>query len=167
MVKRQPSQTLRRSTRRDVAKTHRSEAQPLVAKPKGPTACPKCRAVFHNGRWSWARVPAGARSKLCPACLRIKDGTPHGWLEVRGDYAKSHQADILRLIKHEEAAERRTHPLARIANTMRRPDGLDITTTDPHLPRRIGERLRHAYRGALDVRYGEEGIVHVTWTRMV
>jgi hypothetical protein len=41
-----------------------------------------------------------------------------------------------------------------------------ISTTDTHLPRRIGESLHHAYQGALGVHYDEgEQFVRVIWSR--
>lgn len=45
------------------------------------------------------------------------------------------------------------------------PEGLVLSTTDTHLPRRIGEALKHAHRGELAVRYEkDEAFVRVTWT---
>ena len=47
-----------------------------------------------------------------------------------------------------------------------RPHSVVITTTDMHLPRRIADALRHAYKGETRVRYDEEGyFVRVNWTR--
>ena len=46
------------------------------------------------------------------------------------------------------------------------PDGLVVSTTDSHLPRQIGEALKHAYHGELDIHYGEgEDSVRVNWTK--
>lgn len=43
---------------------------------------------------------------------------------------------------------------------------LIVQTTDIHLPRRIGEALRHAYHGELDFRYEEDAyFLRVHWTR--
>ncbi len=43
---------------------------------------------------------------------------------------------------------------------------LEVTTTDIHLARRIGDSLCSAYRGSLDVRYSpEEYRVRVNWSR--
>ena len=45
-------------------------------------------------------------------------------------------------------------------------DRLVITTTDTHLPRRIGEALSHAYHGTLDLQYADEDqLIRVNWTR--
>jgi hypothetical protein len=46
----------------------------------------------------------------------------------------------------------------------RRPGGLVISTTDTHLPRRIGEALKHAYHGELQLHYDRnEDFVRVNW----
>ena len=43
--------------------------------------------------------------------------------------------------------------------------GIVITTTDIHLPRRIGEALHHAYHGDLDFHYIKESyLIRVRWT---
>ena len=41
-----------------------------------------------------------------------------------------------------------------------------VTTTDLHLPRRIGEALKSAFDGTLDLDYDEDGyFVRVNWSR--
>jgi hypothetical protein len=45
-------------------------------------------------------------------------------------------------------------------------DSIMIKTTDIHLPRSIGEALRHAYRGCLEFGYTAESyFVEVEWSR--
>ena len=45
-----------------------------------------------------------------------------------------------------------------------RAEGLVVLTTDTHLPRRIGEALKHAHHGELELRYDkDEDFVRVTW----
>jgi hypothetical protein len=46
------------------------------------------------------------------------------------------------------------------------PEGVVVSTTNTHLPRRIGEALKHAYHGELTVHYDrDEDFVRVTWTQ--
>ena len=67
---------------------------------------------------------------------------------------------------HAEEAEKKEHPLSRIMSIDTKPEGLVISTTDTHLPRRIGEGLKHAYHGELELHYNrDEDFVRVTWTR--
>ena len=45
-------------------------------------------------------------------------------------------------------------------------DGIQITTTDIHLARGIGEALHHAYQGELEYHYNErENLLRVVWER--
>jgi len=45
-----------------------------------------------------------------------------------------------------------------------RAEGLVVLTTDTHLPRRIGEALKHAHHGELELQYDkDEDFIRVTW----
>jgi NMD protein affecting ribosome stability and mRNA decay len=135
-------------------------------KPKEPTVCPQCGAIFHKGRWTWGTKPAGAHERLCPACHRINDKYPKGMLTLSGPYLAAKRTEILNLVRNEEAREKQDHPLARIMAIEERPEGTVITTTDAHLPRRIGAALHRAYDGDFSFHYDEgEQFVRVRWTR--
>jgi len=120
---------------------------------KEPAACRQCGAVYHRGRWQWPNEPVFAKEEICPACRRIEDGLPAGILTLHGDFTRQHASEILSLARHEEAAEKAEHPLNRIADIERTEAGLVITTTDIHLPRRIGEAIKRAYRGTLGMHF--------------
>lgn len=138
----------------------------LPGKLKEPTVCPQCKAVFHKGRWSWVVPPPDAHQTLCPACHRIQDKYPKGLLTLKGAFAQEEQEQVLGLARNTEAQETREHPLSRIMNIEQQREGIVVSTTDTHLPRRIGEALTHAYRGELSMHYDEdEDFVRVTWTR--
>ena len=122
-----------------------------------PTACRECGAVYHRGRWQWGPKPTGAHEDLCPACRRIRDRLPAGILTLHGEFALQHEQEITGLARNEEAAEKGEHPLNRVAGIERTDAGLVITTTDIHLPRRIGEALKRAYRGTLKTHFDETG----------
>lgn len=131
-----------------------------------PTACAQCGAVFHKGRWTWDEKPPKARDTLCPACRRMNDHLPAGHLTVQGSYLRGHRAEILSVARHEEAKEKAEHPLARIMGIEDREETLVISTTDTHLPRRIGEALRHAHQGDLTIQYSkDEQFVRAAWKR--
>lgn len=135
-------------------------------KPSEPSTCPDCGAVFHQGRWQWSAAPADAASERCPACCRIRDGQPAGTVTLTGPFVLEHRDEIHALARHQEEAEKREHALNRIMAMQDLPDGIEITTTDIHLPRRIGEAVRRAYKGDLELRYGEdEYSLHVRWSR--
>jgi hypothetical protein len=141
---------------------------PCMSKSKlpEPTVCPQCRAVYHRGRWTWLPWPAAAHEEMCPACLRVRDKYPAGFLTLRGPYLQEHRADIINLAHNEEADEKAEHALHRIMAFEERAEQVLITTTDIHLPRRIGEALHRAHRGELDFHYEEEGSLPlVSWQR--
>lgn len=129
-----------------------------------PTACPQCGAVYHHGRWQWGQRPAEAREALCPACRRIAEALPAGILTLHGAFARQHKDEIIGLARNEEAAEKSEHPLNRIISIAETQDGLAIDTTDIHLPRRLGEALKRAFHGRLDIHFDEAGyFARVDW----
>jgi NMD protein affecting ribosome stability and mRNA decay len=130
------------------------------------TVCPQCGAAFHEGRWQWLRLPRAAAKELCPACRRIGDRFPAGTVTLRGAIAHEHKEEIIRLARHQEEAEKQEHPLNRIMNIEEDAEGITISTTDIHLPRRIGEAVKRAWRGNLAIQFEEDGYsVRVDWTQ--
>ena len=132
-----------------------------------PTVCPQCGAVFHEGRWQWRQAPAGAHQENCPACHRIHDDYPAGFLTLQGEFFHAHRDEIMHLVYNVEKRERAEHPLKRImAAEEIKSGGALVSTTDPHLARGIGEALHHAYQGELSFHYNhEENLLRVSWTR--
>jgi NMD protein affecting ribosome stability and mRNA decay len=134
-------------------------------KPDEPTVCPQCHAVYGGGRWHWGTVPADAHAAICPACHRIHDHFPAGFVTLEGEFFRTHHDEILHLIRHHEAHERTEHPLQRIMAIEEGADGAMVTTTDIHLARGIGEALHKAYKGALEYHYNPaEALLRVHWT---
>jgi hypothetical protein len=133
-----------------------------------PTTCRECGALYHKGRWTWpsSPTPADVPQQTCQACHRIRDRCPAGWLTVKGDFVNAHRDELFHTVRHQEQLEKSEHPLHRIMGVEDQEDGFVVTTTDIHLPRRIGEALRRAYHGSLDFHYDEEAyLLRVTWTR--
>jgi len=133
-----------------------------------PTVCPDCGALYMKGRWRWssAAPPAHSHRERCQACQRIHDHYPAGQIDISGAFIAGHEEEILHLVRHQEEQEKSEHPLHRIMAINREDGRFVITTTDIHLPRRIGEALQHAYHGELDFHYEEEAYsLHVNWTR--
>lgn len=131
-----------------------------------PTVCPQCGAVFSNGRWTWDAAPAGANQERCQACHRINDAYPAGVVTLRGDFLKQHAAEILNLARNQEKLENGEHPLHRIMDVSESDAAIEITTTDIHLPRRIGQAIHSAYEGDLEFHYDKGGhFIRIAWTR--
>jgi len=132
-----------------------------------PSSCPECGAVYHAGRWLWGTSSPDAHLSLCPACQRIKDHCPAGFLTLSGEFLSDHREEILQLLKNLEQYEKAEHPLKRLICMEHQSDGsLEATFTDPHLARAMGEAVRHAYKGQLDYDYqAGEYLLRVKWTR--
>lgn len=149
-----------------VVQEFRHDAYQAKQKLHEPTVCPQCSAVFHDGRWQWLPSPAGAHEEMCPACQRIQDEFPAGYVSLAGDFFRYHRQELLQLVRNEEARAKAEHPLKRIMRVEDQADGVLVTTTDIHLARAIGEALHHAYQGELAYRYNEqENLLRVSWER--
>ncbi len=131
-----------------------------------PTLCPQCRAVYSKGRWHWVERPEQPHEELCQACHRINDDYPAGTLTLSGGFLGKHKTEIVGLARRQEELEKGEHPLNRIMAIEDEDGTIVITTTDIHLPRRIGEALFDAYEGELDFHYEEEAYsIRVSWRR--
>jgi hypothetical protein len=142
------------------------DAYRMPAKLAEPTVCPDCSAVFHKGRWQWLEAPANANQETCPACKRIHDNFPAGYITLEGPYFDTHSEEILRTVQNHEQHERLEHPLKRIIATKRQGDTTVITTTDIHLARGIAEAVKHAFQGEPELHYNPgENLLRAYWMR--
>lgn len=131
-----------------------------------PTRCPDCGAVFQRGRWSWGGEAAAANEERCPACHRIHDRFPAGYVALKGSFFTAHRDEILQRVRNCEETEKRSHPLERLMRVEDTEEGVLVTTTGTHLARRIGDALFDAYKGDLDYHYNkEENLLRVAWHR--
>ena len=131
-----------------------------------PVVCSGCKAVYQHGRWAWGAAPEGARAAECPACHRIRDRQPAGYVTLSGDLTGGDRDTLVRLVRNVEEHENSEHPLHRIMGIEQDAGGIRVTTTDTHLPQRIGEALRHARKGHLEIAYGQdEYVVRVGWRK--
>lgn len=131
-----------------------------------PTACTECNSVYLEGRWTWYEPPVNASRLLCPACQRIAENYPAGFVELKGEFFKNHRQEMLNLINNEEKQEKGAHPLERIIAIDEEDECVSITTTGIHVARRIGEAVSRAYQGDLSFTYGDgEKTIRVFWSR--
>lgn len=131
-----------------------------------PTVCPQCGAVYHKGRWQWLPEPEGAHEQRCPACHRVHDQRPAGYVTLAGGFLAQHRDEILHRVRNHGEKARAEHPLERIIAIVDHDGGVMVTTTDIHLARGIGEALEHAYQGALEFHYNDaENLLRVHWER--
>lgn len=134
------------------------------AKHSEPSACPDCRAVYRAGRW---HPPAGepyGNRVVCPACRRIRDDYPAGYVTLSGPSIATRADELIALARHVEERESAEHPLKRIMAVKREGSDLVVTTTDMHLARSIGDAVVHAFQGELDYEYPKESdLLRVRW----
>jgi len=131
-----------------------------------PARCKDCGALWRRGRWSWGTAPAGAHSARCPACKRIRDRLPAGYVSLGGGFFAAPREEVLGRVRRCEVAEKRGHPLERIMDIKADGAGVLVTTTGAHLAHRIGDALKRAYKGELDARYLKaEKLLRVKWSR--
>ena len=136
------------------------------SKPAEPAVCPQCGLVYHKGRWQHMPRPERASGHVCPACHRVNDRNPAGYVTLAGAFADAHADEIMRLIHNEEIREAQRHPLQRIIAIEKEQGTVTVTTTDVHLARRIGDALHAAFHGELAIKYSpDEYRVRVNWTR--
>jgi len=135
-------------------------------KPSGPVQCPRCRAVFRQGRWSWGAAQGVAARRRCPACQRIDEGYPAGYVSLGGEFFRARRGEVLALVRNCEQRESTEHPLERIMKIEDGGAGVTVTTTSPHLARIIGHALKAAFKGSLDQVYNrQDNLLRVRWTR--
>ena len=131
-----------------------------------PTRCPRCAAVYRAGRWTWRKSSGPAYRVLCPACRRLRDRFPAGYVTLAGAFFRKHQEEILALVQHCAQREGAEHPLERIMNIEAVRGGVLVTTTSVHLARLIAEALRRSFKGDLGYRYNRgEKLLRAAWRR--
>jgi hypothetical protein len=131
-----------------------------------PSVCSQCSAVYKLGHWQWHEAPANAQRVICPACHRLNDNFPAGFVNLHGPFLIEHAEEIWILIQHHAEFERIKHPLKRIIAIDNKDGAMLVTTTDTDLARGIGEAIHHAYQGELKIDHvAGESRVRVDWKR--
>ncbi len=128
--------------------------------------CIDCGATFNNGRWTWKETTNVIKKTVCPACKRISDNYPAGFIELKGRFFSDHEEEIANLIMNTEKLEKKDRPLERIMEMKFNKNHATLTTTGIHIARRIGEALARSYQGNFTFQYGEgEKSIRVYWER--
>lgn len=138
----------------------------VTEKYAGPVVCNGCGALFKKGRWTWDDIPDEETNEtVCPACRRVDDNHPAGFVELSGDFYLENREEILNLVDNIRRIEVSEHPLERIMAMTHGENGTRITTTGMHIARRIGDAVANAYQGDLDCSYDAENFIRVRWHR--
>jgi hypothetical protein len=138
----------------------------LAEKLPGGATCKRCEARVQEGRWIWGTHDEKGVETLCPACRRIEDNFPAGYLELEGPFFNENREEIMNLVRNVARIEKKEHPMERIMLIRKDGGATQITTTGIHIARRLGDSLKRAYQGDLKVYYkdGEKG-VRISWAR--
>ncbi len=139
----------------------------LERKPPEPSWCPTCGAVYEEGRWQWKeRLSSTAPQVVCPACQRRRTGDAAGVLRVHGPFFAERRDELLQRLRHFAEHESGEHPLQRILAIEDEADGVLVTTTSVRLARGLGQALRRAYRGTLQMQSSPgQDLVRLDWSR--
>ncbi len=161
---------------RNMRKVPENSSDPYYegAKYPDPTVCTSCGAVFHNGHWQWMdeeQLKVLKREKqihqdICPACRRLRDRYPAGYLFLSGGFLKDHREEILNTIRNEAEKETMSRPLVRVMWIEEKDGEVEIATTTDHLAKHLGNVVKKAFKGDLTVKFSDgEKLARVYWRR--
>ncbi|MGE0363594.1 MAG: BCAM0308 family protein [Vicinamibacterales bacterium] len=137
-----------------------------------PAVCGTCGAVYRQRRWYPAGSETGVEAEpptvvTCPACARVAQHLPSGFLYLDGAFVAAHRDEIEHLLRAEADRAAEDNPTARIMEWTRDPHhAAVVTTTTEHLAQRLGHALAKAFHG--DIRYDfshENKLARVYWSR--
>ena len=131
------------------------------------TICSTCGVVFSKGRWVWDYAGETDKQITCPACQRIKDGYPAGFIELSGEFFEENKEEILNLARNLEDLHKQEHPMQRIMRIRQQRDQTTlIETTEVNLARRIGDAISRAYQGEYSFQYADNyNRIRIQWVR--
>jgi NMD protein affecting ribosome stability and mRNA decay len=109
--------------------------------------------LFSEGRWVWKGTEEEVNTTVCPACRRITERNPAGFVDIHGDFFHGRGQEIENLIYNTEKAETLDRPMERLIQVVRDEDGTRVTTTGVHIARRIGDAVARAYSSESTIEY--------------
>lgn len=99
-----------------------------------------------------ASIPKGACEDTCPACDRIRDNRPLGYLNLSGVYFNQHRDEIMNLAHQRGEEQAAQHPMQRIINVGHADDGsVTMTFTDARSPHSVAQAIMQAFQGKIEV----------------
>lgn len=135
--------------------------------------CTKCGVINRQKRWimdplelALLKEDPSVGKIVCPACLKMQDKVPGGFLTLSGSYLSKHETEILELIKNTEEKSRNKNPLGRIMEIKQEGDVLTLLTTLDKLAEKLGKEVYKAHSGELNHQWSHgENYVRVNWKR--
>jgi len=160
-----------RSLNRASTKTKKNPpVEAAAGRPKEPSACERCGAIFSRRVWRQRReVPHALLDRAswttCPGCRQASQAVGLGRIIVRGPYLGGHEAAIRRRIANVSARAAYTQPERRVSSIERQEDALEILTTSQKLAHRIVRELKKAFGGRASYAWSDDGTLLATWLR--
>lgn len=140
--------------------------------PDEKAVCKGCGAVWHSKRWSLPSATAALASSerpaqtTCPACRKVRDRVPLGFVTIQGTFAVEHKEEILSLLRNKETRALHINALERIMDIKESGNAIEVSTTTDKLAQRIGRMLHNAYCGEVEYKWSSgDKLARVTWTR--
>lgn len=128
--------------------------------------CPECHASVRDGRWQWLEAEPAAVQARCPACRRIDDDFPAGFVSIEGEFFDRHRVELMNLVQTRANRAAAENPLSRLMGSSDTPEGVLLTTTDTDLAQEFGTALRDDYGGAVNFSYeSDHELLRVHWAR--
>lgn len=127
--------------------------------PEEAVECRSCGAIHYDKRWSLKKeAPAEILKKtvdkvLCPACRKIHDKYPEGFVTIKGDLVRERRDEIMKLVRNKEERAMHFNPLDRIIDITEHGDRIEITTTTEKLAQRIGQMLHKSFHGEVEYKW--------------
>lgn len=85
---------------------------------------------------------------------------------LEGEYLTRRREEIVNLLNRIVREEGDRSPLRKVINREEKEGTIGIYLTDDHMARHLGEAIRRAHKGDLEIKYGEETrFVRVYWSR--
>ncbi len=132
------------------------------------TECPECKLLFVDGVWRQSNSRKGRplHSRLCPACLQVRDGRVGGVVLLTGNYASSRRQDLLNRIRNVEKQTLEERPLERVISIKENEGEITVSATTEHLIAKIGKAIHRDFGGTLELKYApEEKFATAHWHR--
>jgi hypothetical protein len=158
----------RRSSTRHVGEFVEHDHGDYRSDHKSPEAatCRQCHASVHNGSWQWLKTPTVSAEILCPACQRIRDDFPAGFVSIEGDFFQKHRVELMYMVQTQSTRATAADPLRRLMRAHDTPGGVMFTTTDTHLAMEIGDALHDAFGGHIRFSFADgHELLRVHWKR--
>lgn len=137
--------------------------------PEENAACKVCGAVWRSKRWSLpdtAAMRAKSAATTCPACKKVRDRFPQGFVTIQGTFAVEHKEEILNLLRNKETRALHINALERIMDIKESGNAIEVSTTTDKLAQRIGRMLHKAYRGEVEYKWSsDDKLARVIWVR--